>query len=182
MESGLECACVNNDDFTVLVSWGGKCCWVSMYTVWLWHSLWLSKESNESASKFALSLNIPSQKLYGWFRRLLLWAAGDGQLDNMPAHASRFVEFIGGTSNYPGDSAPLQPRFGALWLLAFPKTEITFEREKTSDLRWDSGKHDGAPDSDWQNCVRLQGAYYEGGWGFIALCTYNISCVLYLLQ
>ena len=34
------------------------------------------------------------------------------------------------TSNHPGDSAPLQPRFGALRLLAFPKTKITFEREE----------------------------------------------------
>ena len=40
------------------------------------------------------------------------------------------AEFFGETSNYSGDSAPLQPRFGALWLLAFPKTKITFEREE----------------------------------------------------
>ena len=26
--------------------------------------------------------------------------------------------------------SPLQPRFGTLWFLAFPKTEITFEREE----------------------------------------------------
>ena len=34
---------------------------------------------------------------------------------------------------HPGDSAPLQPTFGALWLLAFPKSKITFEREETVD-------------------------------------------------
>ena len=39
------------------------------------------------------------------------------------------------TSNHPGDSAPLQPRFGILQLLAFPKTEITFEREEISDYQ-----------------------------------------------
>ena len=27
------------------------------------------------------------------------------------------------TSSHPGDSVPLLPRFGALWLLAFPKTK-----------------------------------------------------------
>ena len=43
-------------------------------------------------------------------------------------------EFFCETSNYPGDSAPLQPRFDALWLLAFPKTKITFEREEISEL------------------------------------------------
>ena len=37
-ESGLECSCVNNDDFTVLVSRGGRCSWVSMCTVWPMHS------------------------------------------------------------------------------------------------------------------------------------------------
>ena len=31
------------------------------------------------------------------------------------------AEFYGGTSNHPGDSALLQPRFGALRLLAFTK-------------------------------------------------------------
>ena len=40
-ESGLECACVNNDDFTVLVSGGSRCHWVSMCAVWLSHSKWL---------------------------------------------------------------------------------------------------------------------------------------------
>ena len=42
------------------------------------------------------------------------------------------AEFSGETSNHQGDSAPLQPRFGALQLLAFPKTKITFEREEIS--------------------------------------------------
>ena len=56
--------------------------------------------------------------------------------------------FFGETSNHPGDSAPLQPRFGALRLLAFPKTKITFEREEILDYPSDSGKYDGAADGD----------------------------------
>ena len=84
------------------------------------------------------------------------------------------------TSNHPADSAPLQPRFGALWLLAFPKTIITFEREEISDCQWDSGKYDGAADGDWENCVRSQGAYFEGDWGIIALCTiFLVSCIFF---
>ena len=78
------------------------------------------------------------------------------------------AELFGETSDYPGDSAPLQPRFGALGLLAFPKTEITLE---ISDHWWDSGKYNGAVDDDWENCVRSQGAYSEGDWGIIVLCT-----------
>ena len=65
-------------------------------------------------------------------------------------------EFFGETSNHPGDAAPLQPRFGALWLLAFSKTKITFEREEISDAWWDSEKYNGAADGNWQNYVRSQ--------------------------
>ena len=81
------------------------------------------------------------------------------------------IEFFCETSNHPGDSAPLQPRFGILRPLAFPKTKITFEREEISDHWWDSGKYDRAVDGDWKNCVRSQGAYFEGDWGIIVLCT-----------
>ena len=44
------------------------------------------------------------------------------------------AEFFGKTSNHPGDSAPLQSRFGALWFLAFPQTKIIFEWEGISTI------------------------------------------------
>ena len=88
------------------------------------------------------------------------------------------AECFGETSNHPGDSAPLQPRFGALRLLAFPKTKTTFEREEISEHQWDSGKYDGAVDENWENCVRSQGAYFEGDRGVIVLCTmFLVSCI-----
>ena len=80
------------------------------------------------------------------------------------------TEFFGETSNHPRDSV-LQPRFGALQLLAFPKTKITFEREEISDLWWGSRKLDGAADGNWEKCVRSQGVYSEGDWGLTVLCT-----------
>ena len=45
------------------------------------------------------------------------------------------AEFFGETSNHPGDLALLQPKFGALQLLAFPKTKITLKgkRFQTAD-------------------------------------------------
>ena len=87
---------------------------------------------------------------------------------------------FGKTSNPPGDSAPLQPRFGALWLLTFPKIKITFKREEISDIRWDLGKYDEAAGGNWTNCVRSQGAYVEGDWGVIVLCTmFLISCIFF---
>ena len=76
--------------------------------------------------------------------------------------------------------SPLEPRFGALRLLPFPKTKISFEREETSDHQSDLGKHDEASDSNWENCVRPQGAYFEGGRGIIVLCTmFPASCIFF---
>ena len=66
---------------------------------------------------------------------------------------------------------PLQARFAALKLLSFPKTKITFEREEISDHWWNSGKYYRAADGNWENCVRSQGAYFEGDWGVIVLCS-----------
>ena len=75
---------------------------------------------------------------------------------------------------------PLQLRFGAMWILAFPKTKITFGREQISDHWWDSGKYNETADGNWENCVRSQGAYFERDWGIMVLCT--VFLVLYLLQ
>ena len=80
------------------------------------------------------------------------------------------VEIFGKISNHPDDSVPLQTRFGTLWLLAFTKTKITFEREEISDCWWDSGKYNGAADGNWESYVRSQGAYFEEDWGIIVLC------------
>ena len=66
----------------------------------------------------------------------------------------------------------LQPRFGILWLLAFPKTKTTFDQEEISGHQW---KYDGAADGYWENCVRSQGAYFEVDWR-ITPC--SVSCIL----
>ena len=72
---------------------------------------------------------------------------------------------------------PLQPRFSALWLLAFAKTKITFEREEISDRQWDTGNYDGAADGDWENCVKSLGTYFDGDWGIIVLwMMFLVSC------
>ena len=88
------------------------------------------------------------------------------------------MQFFEKTSNHPGDLFPLQFRVGTLWLLAFPKTKITFEREEFSDLQWDSEKYKEA--ADWENCVRSQGTYFEGDWSIIVLCTmFLVSCIFF---
>ena len=74
---------------------------------------------------------------------------------------------------------PLQPRSGALQLLAFPQTKITIDRQEILGHWWDSGKYDGGTDGVWENCVRSQGTYFEGERGIIILCTiFLISCIL----
>ena len=77
------------------------------------------------------------------------------------SHITSCAESSGETSNHPGDSAPLQPRFGTLWLLAFPKIKITFEREEISDCCRDSGKYDRAADGNWEKCIMYQGACFN---------------------
>ena len=67
-----------------------------------------------------------------------------------------------------------QPCYSSDWLPVtsdFSQTKITFEREEVSDHQWDSGKYNGRAGDDWENCGRSQGAYFEGDWGVIVLCT-----------
>ena len=119
---------------------------------------WVSRATN--LQQMSLSLNIPPRKLFGWFRRLQLRATGDLQLhhNNTPAHTSHLVQSVLLKLHITQVTVPLQPRCATLWLLAFPKTKITFEREQISDHQWDSGKYDGAGDGYWENCVRSQGS------------------------
>ena len=87
---------------------------------------------------------------------------------------------FGEMSNHPGGSASLQPRFGILQHLAFPKTNTTFERDvifrplmKFRKIQWDGWWR-------WGNCARSQGAYFEADWGIIVLCTmFLVSCIFF---
>ena len=92
------------------------------------------------------------------------------------------AEFFWETSNYPCDVAPITAQIWHPVTLVFPKTKITFEREEISDCQWDSGKYNRVADGDWENCVRSQGAYFEGNWGIIVLCTvflvsFSVKCL-----
>ena len=125
-----------------------------------------------------LSLSILWWKLFRWFRRPQLWTTGDWQLPhhNTPAHASHLVQrFLVKQQTTQVTQPSYRFKFGALWLLAFPKTKITFEREEISDHWWDSGKYDEGADGNWENCVRSQSTYFEGDWGINVLCTFLIS-------
>ena len=77
----------------------------------------------------------------------------------------------------------LSPHTAQIWCpvtSGFPKTKLPFEREDISDCGWDSGEYDGEADGGWENCVRSQGAYFEGDWGVIFLCTvFLVSCIFF---
>ena len=119
------------------------------------------------------------------------WLAASSQQRALPCITSHVVVWQNIKS--PRDSAPLQPRFGALWLLAFPKTEITFEREEISDYWWDSGKYDQAADGKSHKgfCSVLNSGRDPGRtmWGPMVpnlkgteVSLSNVQCFLYLIQ
>ena len=143
-ESGLQCTCVNNDDFTALISGGVDKTMFSelVYCVAIicqkteWGEQWI-------CIKFCIKLEHSSVETIQMIHKAK--AMGNWRLAaSSQQHAHSCImcpaPFLGETLNCPGDSAPLKPRFGALWLLAFPKTKITFEREEISDCCLDSGK------------------------------------------
>ena len=162
------------------ISGGGKCRRVSVCAVWLSHSKWLSKWSNV---KFCIKLGHSSMETIWMIQKAT--AMGNRQLAASSQQCARLcittcAEFFWWNIKSPRWLSPLQPRFGTLQLLAYPKTKITFEKKEILDGQWDSGKYNRVADGDWENCVMSQGAYFEGDWGIIVLCTmFPVSCVFF---
>ena len=150
-----------------------------MCTVWSSHSKWLQwicikfHVKLEHSSKKTIWMIQKSTAIGNW------WLAASSRQCTRSCIAS-CAKLFGETSNHPGDSAPLQSRFGTLRILTFPKTKITFERQEILDCWWDSGKYNTAADGNWENCVRSQDAYFEGDWWVIVLCTmFLVSCIFF---
>ena len=170
------CMC-ENDDFTVLVSAGGRHHWVSMCTVCPLHSndwveQWICiKFCIELEHSETIQMIQKAAAMGSWWLAASLW-------QHACSCFTSYAEFFGKTSNHPGDPAPLLSRFGALQLLASPKTKSIFEREEISDHWWNLGNYNGTDDGDWENCVRSQRAYFEGDWGALSY----IQCFLHLVS
>ena len=108
------------------------------------------------------------------------WWLADSSQQRTHLCITSCAEFFGEATKHPADSAPLQPRFGALQFLAFPKTKITFEMEGISDCWWDWRRYYWTAGGDWENCVKSQGVHFEGDWDIIVLCTMFLeSCVFF---
>ena len=120
-----------------------------------------------------LSLNISSVETIGMIQKASAmgnrWLAASSWQHTCSC-IMPYTEFFSEISNYPHDSAPLQPRFGALQLLAFPKTKITFEREEIIRLDKMQENTTGqvmAIGRMW----KVPNAYFEKDRGIIVLCT-----------
>ena len=84
------------------------------------------------------------------------------------------VEFFGETSNHPGDSAPLQPRFGTQKLLVI----LYFWKGRDFRPSMRFRKINGVAAGDWENCVRYQVPTLEGTEASLSY----VQCVLYLVS
>ena len=130
--------------------------------------------------KFVLSLNIPLQKLSGWFRRPRLWATGDWQLhhDNAPVHASRLVQrFLVKHQITQVTQPPYSPDLVSCNFWLFPKLKSPLKGKKFLII----GEIQENTTGQLMAIGRtVWGAYFEGGSGVIILCAiFLISSVFF---
>ena len=143
-----------------------------------------------------LSLNIPLRKLFRWFKRLQLWATGDWQLhhNNVPAHASCLVQrFLVKHQITQVTQSPYSPYLVPCNFWLFPKLKSPLKGKRfqiTDEIKENMmGQLMAIPTEDfaecfeewkrcWENCVRSQGAYFEGtevSLSYIQCFLYHIS-------
>ena len=171
-------------DYTVLVSGGGRCHCVSMYVYCVAVAFkmieWVEQQI---CIQFCVKLKHSSTETIQLIQKPAAmgnWWLATSSRQYTHSCVTSHAEFFAKPQITWVIQSPYSPRFGPLWLLAFPKIKITFQREEISDHQWNSGKYDGAVDGDWENCVRSQGAYFEGDWGVIVLCTmFLVSCIFF---
>ena len=118
-ESGLECSCMSNDGFTVLVRGDGRRHWMSMCTGWPSHSKWLSELEQWICIKFCVKLEHSSTETIQMIQKAT--AMGNWWLavhhDNAPARA----EFFGKTSITLMTQPPYSPDLVPWDFWHFPK-------------------------------------------------------------
>ena len=78
-------------------------------------------------------MNIPPQKLFGWFRRLQVWATDDGQPyhDNMPVQASHLMQRFLAKHQIAQVTQPLySPDLAACDFWLFPKLKSSLKGKR----------------------------------------------------
>ena len=128
-----------------------------------------------------LSSNVPPWKLFGWFKgysygQLVIGSFITTMLPLMPHISCRVFWWNIKSPRW------LSPTTAQIW---HPVTSYFSQSQnhvwKGRDIRpWNSEKYDRTADGDWENCVRSQGAYFEGHWGVIVLCTmFLVPCIFF---
>ena len=182
-ESGLECTCMNYDDFTVLVSRGGRCHWAKhVYCVAITFKMteWVEQQI---CIRFCVKLQHSCAETIRWFRRPQLWATGDWQLyhSKVPTHASRVIQsFLSKHHMAQVTQPPYSPDLAPWNFWLFPKlnSPVKGKRFQTTDETQENTT--GAAYGNWENCVRSKDVYFEGDWGVIVLCTvFLVSCIFF---
>ena len=80
-----------------------------------------------------LNLNVPPQKLFGWFRKPQLWATGDWQLhhNNVPTHSSHLLQsFLVKHQITQVTQAPYSPDLAPCDFYLFPKLKWPLEGKR----------------------------------------------------
>ena len=176
--------CIRTMTTSLYVSGGGRCCCVSMCTVWPSHLKWLSEQSNESAPNFALSLNIRpwnySDDSEGHSYGKLVIGSFIMTIHLLTHHVSCRVFWWKIRSPRWLSALTFLPRFSALRLWASPQTKSPLKAKRfqtiseiqenmTGQLMW-LGELCEVP-----RCLLWRGLRCH--------CpTYNVPCILYLLQ
>ena len=148
---------------------------------------WASRTRNLK-SNFVLSLNIVFQKLFEWFRRLKVRATGDWQLHQTTCLLMYHISCRDFWQNIKSRwlSTPYSPDLAPCDFWFFPKLKSPLKGKKFQTIHEIqenmTGQLDGYwENTDWENRVRSQGAYFE--WGLKCQCPVsNVSWILYLLQ
>ena len=130
-ESGLECTCVNNDNFTALVSEDGRDLWVSMCTVQLSHSKWVSRETN--LHQFCVKLELSSAETIWKCQKAQVrgkWWLAASLEQCAQSYIMFLAEIFSETSNHPGDSASLSLDLVSCGFWLFPKLKSPLKRKR----------------------------------------------------
>ena len=143
----------------------------------------MAKYSNNSASNFELHLNIPLQKLFGWFRRLQLWATGDWQLhhDNTPAHASCFMHsFLTKHQITPVIQLSYSPDLAPCYFWIFPKLKSPLKKKRSQTIDKIQENTTGQLMAIGRTVWGPKVPTLEGNWGIIVSCTmFLVSCIFF---
>ena len=144
-----------------------------MCAVWPSHSKLLSMSSNISASSFELNLNIPPWNLFRWLRVLQLWATGDWQPHHWQhAHSciTSCAEFLAKYQITQVTQHPYSPDLVPCDFLLFPKLNSALKVKRFQTIMRFRKIRCG---SWWWlgELCDILGAYFEGEWGIIVLCT-----------